>query len=142
MMMKGMAVSRVLPLVLLALTACAGQGGLSSFESRKVITQEVNVYPADYKAEILAFLRSYLNNPANIRNAAISEPALKPAGAENRYAVCLRFNARKSSGDYEGSRDRLVFFLSGKLDTMIEAKRDQCANADYRPFPGLEQLKR
>jgi len=43
-----------------------------------VVRGDANVYPDNYKADILAFLRTYLNDPAQIRSAAISEPALKP----------------------------------------------------------------
>lgn len=109
---------------------------------QEVVKAEANVYPQNYKSEILAFLRTYLNDPTQIRGAFISEPELRPAGPEKRYAVCLRFNARKSSGDYEGSKERAVYFLAGRLDTMIEAKRDQCSGAIYQPFPELERLGR
>lgn len=36
------------------------------------------MYPENYKTELLAFLRAYINNPTNIRDAAISDPVLKP----------------------------------------------------------------
>ncbi len=99
--------------------------------------------PENYRAEILAFLRTYLNDPTRIRNASISEPALRPTGRdEQRYGVCVRFNARKPEGQYEGVRERIVFFLAGKLDTMTEARRDQCTGAAYQPFPELEALTR
>jgi hypothetical protein len=84
-----------------------------------------------------------LNDPTNIRSASISEPALRPSvGSQARYAVCLRFNAKKGGGEYEGSKERVVFFLAGRLDTMVEARREQCAGAVYQPFPELERLTR
>lgn len=61
-------------------------------------------------------------------------------GGVERYAVCLKFNARKSSGEYEGSKERLVLFLAGRLDTMLPAKGDLCSKAAYQPFPELERL--
>jgi hypothetical protein len=103
---------------------------------------EPNIAPANYKAEILAFLRTYLNDPTNIRGAFISEPAMMQLGGVERYVSCLKFNARKVGGDYEGSKERLVLFLAGRLDTMIMAKPDQCAKAAYQPFPELERLAR
>lgn len=118
----------------LLLGGCAGD--------QKVVTAEANVYPPNYKSEILAFLRTYLNDPTRIRSAFIAEPELKQAGPDKRYGVCLRFNARKTGGDYEGSKDRIVFFLSGRLDTMIEDRASQCAQAAYQPFPELEKLTR
>ncbi len=117
--------------------------GCSSSETPRTYSDEPNVPPSNYRAEILAFLRTYLNDPTNIRSASISEPALKPAGSGTRYAVCLRFNAKKTgSGEYEGSKDRIVYFLMGKLDTMIEARRGECNGAVYQPFSELEHLTR
>ena len=36
----------------------------------------------------------------------------------------------------------MVVFLAGKLDTMVDAKRDECTGAKYQPFPELERLSR
>jgi hypothetical protein len=33
-------------------------------------------------------------------------------------------------------------FLAGRLDTMVEVKRDECAGVKYQPFPELERLGR
>ncbi len=101
---------------------------------------EANILPANYRADTLAFLRTYLNDPRGIRDAAISEPVLRDVGRTKRYALCVRFNARKSAGGYEGTKDRLIVFLAGKLDTMIEARRDDCSGVTYQPFPELERL--
>jgi hypothetical protein len=120
----------------LALGAC---GGVHNQRSEPA---EPNIVPANYKSDILAFLRTYLNDPTKIRGAFVSEPALMQVGGTQRYVSCLRFNARKSNGDYEGSKDRLVLFLAGRLDTMLIAKPDQCAKAVYQPFPELERLSR
>jgi hypothetical protein len=101
-----------------------------------------NIAPVNYKPDIQAFLRTYLNDPTKIRGAFISEPALMQVGGVQRYVSCLKFNARKSSGEYEGSKERLVLFLSGRLDTTVMAKPDQCAKAAYQPFPEIERLTR
>ncbi len=59
-----------------------------------------------------------------------------------RYVVCVRFNAKNSTGKYEGTRDRIVAFLAGKLDTMGIARGDQCKEVNWVPFPELEKLRR
>src|SRR5215472_5019491 len=41
---------------------------------------EINVYPTNYKSDILAAMHAYLNNPTGIRDAAISEPTRKSTG--------------------------------------------------------------
>src|SRR5208282_4776529 len=52
------------------------------------------IYPTNYKIDILAALHVYLNDPTGIRDAGISDPALKPVGDAKRYVVCVRFNAK------------------------------------------------
>jgi hypothetical protein len=134
--------SALLALPLAALVCACAQ------EQPSVLTREPNVAPANYKAEILAYLRTYLNDPVGVREAYIGEPELRPIpaslnnAATERYMVCLRFNAKDSSGKYEGSRDRLVAFLSGRLDTLVPARKEQCAQTNWRPFPELERLRR
>jgi hypothetical protein len=104
------------------------------------------VLPEDYKAEIIAFMRTYLNDPANVRDAFITEPAIKPVGGRNQYAVCVRYNAKNTDGRYAGSRDSLAVFDRGRFDRMIDqfpkGTVHPCTGADYKHFPELEALKR
>jgi hypothetical protein len=101
----------------------------------------VNVYPDNYRAEILAYQRTYLNDPTGIRSAAISQPAIRKIGNIDRYVVCVRFNGKGASGAYTGVREHLAIFLAGKLDQMAVTQA-QCNNAEYVPFPELERLTR
>jgi hypothetical protein len=129
--------SAALALSLAALACACAQ------EPTPVVT-DPNTPPANYKAEIIAYLRTYLNNPVGVRDAYIAEPELRNVAGSmaQRYMVCLRFNAKDSTGKYEGSRDRLVAFLSGRLDTLVPARKEQCEKANWQPFPELEKLKR
>jgi hypothetical protein len=123
-----------------ALAACStGERDYSGPETKGGAS--VNIYPEQYRAEILAYQRSYLNDPTGIRSAAISRPALKHVGVGDRYVVCVRFNAKSPSGAYAGVREHLAIFLAGKLDQM-GATREQCKDATYEPFPELERLTR
>jgi hypothetical protein len=122
------------------LAACAsGERDYSGPETKGGVG--VNIYPDNHRAEILAYQRSYLNDPTGIRGAAITQPALKNVGVGERYVVCVRFDAKASGGGYTGERDYLAIFLAGKLDQM-GVTRDQCQAAPYQPFPELERLKR
>lgn len=98
--------------------------------------------PENYKPDILAMLHVYLRDPTQIRDAAASEPTPVLVGTTNRYVVCLRFNAKKSSGEYAGLKQYMAIFVAGRLDQMVEAKPEQCAAADYQPFPEAERLTR
>jgi hypothetical protein len=104
----------------------------------------VNAFPANYKADILGAMHAYLNNPTGIRDAAISEPALKTIGNTTRYTVCLKFNAKKDgSNDYAGSKEIAAIFQVGRFDRFSELIRDTkdlCAGAVYAPFPELQKL--
>ena len=101
----------------------------------------VNIFPEKYRAEILAYQRSYLNDPTGVRSAAISQPALRKVGSVERYVVCVRFNAKQPSGGYAGVREHMAIFLAGKLDQM-GVTRELCKDAAYEPFPELERLTR
>ena len=107
-----------------------------------VLSGEPNVAPVNYKTEILAYLRTYLNTPTGVREAYITEPSLLTVGGTQRYVSCLRFNAKNSIGKYEGSKDRVVAFLSGRIDTLALARGEQCKDANWQPFPELEKLQR
>jgi hypothetical protein len=98
--------------------------------------------PVNYRADILSFMRTYLNDPTRVRGAFVSEPELRTIEHMDRYAACLRYNARKSDGQYAGSKDSLVLFRDGRLDRIVDNGREQCKDAAYRPFPELEQMTR
>jgi hypothetical protein len=128
--------------LLIALFLLAGGAGERQFSG--VETQggaSVNVFPEKYREEILAYQRSYLNDPTGIRSAALSQPALRKVGSVERYVVCVRFNAKAPGGTYTGVREHLAIFLAGKLDQM-GVTRELCKDAAYEPFPELEGLTR
>jgi hypothetical protein len=127
-----------------------------AIEMERKTLEAQNIPPVNYKPDLLAFMRTYLNNPDNVRNAAMSEPQKLIVEDTERYAACLRYNTKNNDGRYLGVRDHLAVFISGKFDRMIELGRigggagserhrplrDYCATATYQPFPELEQLHR
>jgi hypothetical protein len=127
-------------LLLIPLAGCAGVEGPSAEN-----IQAVRMFPANYKAELLAYLRTFLNDPTNVRNAYVSEPVLTRVRGVERYVNCTRFDAKAASGGYRGSRDHLASYFGGKLEQFVELRSeasDQCKSADYQPFPELERLTR
>jgi hypothetical protein len=103
-----------------------------------------NTFPQNYKQDLLDFLRTYLNDPSHVRDAGVSQPQLKKAGAGERYVACVRYNARTSTGKYGGKKESAAVYVSGKLDRFIDGKEAQpfCKDVAYAPFPELERLKR
>jgi len=99
-------------------------------------------YPANYKPELLAFMKTYLNNPVGVKEAMLAEPVQRTVGGRLRYVVCLRYNARDSDGNYRGQRERAVLFVDARLDRIVEDASDTCAGAVYAAFPELERMVR
>jgi len=103
---------------------------------------EINIYPANYKSDILAAMHAYLNDPTGIRDAAISEPALKSSGNISRYIACVRFTPKKNAKEYASPKEIAAVFLAGRFDRFIDTPKDECAGAAYAPFPELQKLSR
>src|SRR6266568_6632666 len=89
------------------LAACAGseQGSISFTDDRGTASQP---YPANYKAESLAFLKTYLNDPVGVREASMAEPVQRTVGGRLRYVSCLRYAAREADGTTRGVGERAV----------------------------------
>lgn len=138
----------------LALVIALTLGGCNSewMHVREQNERANTVYPPNYKAEIVAFMRTYLNDPRQIREAFVSTPALRSIEGRSRYSVCLRYNPKNADGRYGGSRDNLVLFRDGRFDRLIDSRidvgagpdpaREQCKDAPYQRFPELEALTR
>jgi hypothetical protein len=125
-----------------ALAACAGSGAREAREAR------INVYPDNYKTDLAGAVHAYVADPTGIRDAYVSEPAIRAIGQQNRYRACLRFNAKNSDGRYAGNKDLVAVFVSGRFDQFLEQPpslvaevREGCKQAEYQRFPEIEALK-
>jgi hypothetical protein len=126
----------------IALAACAGSDdsrSVSFTDDRGVANQP---YPDNYRAELLAFMRTYLNNPVGVHDAVVAEPVQRTVGGRLRYVTCLRFTPRESDGSYRSPRERAILYVNGRLDRMIENASEICAGAVYASFPDLEKMTR
>jgi hypothetical protein len=136
-----------------ALAGCSSDG-MSAL--RLAPEDRPNVYPANYRSDLVAALHSYLSDPSNIRDAFVAEPVLAAVGKQRRYLSCVRFNARDGDGRY-GARVLLGVFSSGRFDQFFEVAastdpasrealatvlKERCDAADYKRFPELEAMKR
>ncbi|KRR04813.1 hypothetical protein CQ12_21185 [Bradyrhizobium jicamae] len=126
----------------IALSACAASDEskpITFTDDRGVSSQP---FPKNYRAEVLAFLKTYLNNPVGVRDAAIAEPVERVIGGRQRYVACVRFSARESEGGYREPRERAILFVDGRLDRIIENAVEPCAGVAYAPFAELEKMTR
>ena len=124
--------------------SCSRKGGdesrsITYTDDRGVANQP---YPANYRAEILAFMKTYLNNPVGVKDATIADPVQRMIGGRLRYVTCLRFTARETDGSYREPRERAVLFVDGRLDRVIENASEPCAGLAFAPFPDMEKMSR
>jgi len=104
-----------------------------------------NIAPANFKADLIAYMRIYLNNPEHVRSASLSPPQLRTVGPGQRFVTCVQFDARDSVGKYMGVKVGAAVYVFGKLDQFIDRPkeaREICKDAAYAPFPELEKLTR
>jgi len=100
-----------------ALLACylaallATSAGCSQFGKPEQV--EPNIYPANYKADLLAYLRK---NPDDLVNAS---------------ATYMRIDGQN------GRKEKFVVFFSGLINQFVDATTEQCGAAAYQPFPEL-----
>ncbi len=130
-------------LAVLALGGCATEVGPSPGEL-KARWEAQNIFPQNYKNDLIAFLRTYINDPIHIRDAAVSQPQLKNIGPGDRYVACVRYAARVD-GKYAGPKEGAATYVSGKLDRFLDARKEAqefCKDAIFAPFPELEKITR
>lgn len=127
-----------------SLGGCATEVGPSTAEL-KARWEAENTYPEAYKRDLLAFLRTYLNDPEHVRAAAVSKPQRKRVGPGERYVACVRYQARTAEGKYSPPKQGAATYVSGKLDRFFDnavEMRELCNDAVLEPFPELEKLRR
>jgi hypothetical protein len=125
----------------LALSACIGSDDTraTSFMEDSNSNQ---AFPTNYRAEVLAFLKTYLNNPVGIREAVMAEPSQRTVNGRVRYVTCVRFAERQADGTYREPRERAILFINGRLDRVLQDSSEVCAGVAYASFPELERLVR
>jgi hypothetical protein len=141
--------------ILAAVTLVVALAGCGSGRLREERETRINVYPDNYRTDLLAALHTYVSDPTRIRDAYVSDPAIRPIGTQNRYAACVRFNARNSDGRYTGSRDVLAVFVAGRFDQFVDPStgpanpssqanlvKELCSQAEYKRFPEVEAMTR
>ena len=123
-------VSRACSVFLLIQLAAAG-AGCSEFGFGRDKGVDPNVFPENYKKDVLAYVENHPAELLNARDAAISAPALRQFGTESRYFICLRANAP------DWRKEKMVTFFSGRINQLVEAESNQCNAVQYQPFPEL-----
>ena len=111
-------------LVALMLAGC-------SFGSKDAAPTDPNAYPANYRKQIVEFLRQSLSNRADFRGALISAPMLVPVGANPRYVVCVQLHG---SGVI---KNKVAIYFAAELAQFVDSTPEECGSAAYTPFTEL-----
>jgi hypothetical protein len=132
---------RTILALLMAAALLAGCGSMmDSFTFLQTKEKPIprDIMPANFKQEIMNTVPSVVSEQRGIREAYYSDPMLDPK--VNTYASCVRFNARDSSGVYEGAKEYAIYYYGGHLNQFVAADDGQCKAVNYKPFPELERL--
>jgi hypothetical protein len=118
--------ARLRIVVLLAALAAAGCS-----TQKPAPIADPNIAPTNYRAQIATFLSTVLIDRADFTNAQIAAPALEQVGSGQHYIVCVLFNSRSEH------REKVVIYLAGNINQVVDAQAGQCASAAYQPFTEL-----
>ncbi len=99
-----------------------------------------NLFPAHYKEQITAFMRTYLSNPTKVKDAYVAEPVLRPVAGTTHYITCVRYNPRDGANQYLGNQTNLAIFLGGELTQFLPADPQMCAGLAYQRSPEIESM--
>ena len=133
----------VMPLVLsLALAGCLGSDGDRPSLMDGGQAGGPQPFPDNFRSDILALMRAYLNNPVGVREASMADPVLREVGGRQFYVSCLHFTPRESDGSYKAMRERAAIFVNGRGDRIVDRTSELCSGAVYAPFPELEKMTR
>jgi hypothetical protein len=110
----------------LAVLAALALAGCSSFGSKADVP-----LPANYRADIVTFLRLSLNDRALFHGAMIAQPVLKPIVDAQRYMVCVQLNGHGET------LNKVAIYVGGRIQQFVDSSPDQCGDAAYQPFKEL-----
>jgi hypothetical protein len=93
-----------------------------------------NVFPPNYKASVMTFLRTSPYGLDGVISAELSPPVLKPFGTDSRYVGCMR------AAGPSWRKEKMVVFYGGEINQFVDATEEACKDAAYTPFPELPAM--
>ena len=105
----------LLVLASIVLSGCSTDLGPSRAEV-EAHWEAQNVFPKNFKQDLLAFLRTYLNDPAHIRSAGVTSRAAKPSVPANAMSPACATTPAKVTASMR-VRMRALRFMSRASST-------------------------
>jgi len=132
----------VLALIAGLLAGCSGESKVLDYITPGKVPDppalEPGLFPANYKAEIINFLRGSLTT--RVKDAYIGQPVLRPMDKVQQYVTCVRYSSLDEKNQPAGSETKLAVFPGGRLMQFIPGDPQICAGLAYQRFPELESL--
>jgi hypothetical protein len=119
---------------------CALGVALGGCPQERPPTLESNIYPSDFKHEIVVTLKAGVfdkNDTTTITDAVVSDPVLQEVGKEQHYISCIRYTAHGTEYNLSSSVTRIAYFYGGHVNQVIPANQGECDKAVYKPFAEL-----
>jgi hypothetical protein len=124
------------------LAGCSGSSNVLDYVTPGKVPDapvlDPGLFPANYKAEIVNFLRASLTT--RVRDAYIAQPVLRPMDKVQQYITCVRYSPLDEKNQPAGSETKLAIFLGGRLMQFIPGDPQVCGSLTYQRFPELESL--
>jgi len=79
--------------LVLVVAGCAGLGGGEDSYNIAGSSLAVQPYPTDYRGDLLAFMRTYINDLRGVRDAMVADPVERDVSGKRRYVACVRYTA-------------------------------------------------
>lgn len=123
--------------LILFLSGCVSPSSIQPAEP----TNE-QLYPHNYRADLVAKIKGLVKDPYSIRSSEISNPQSGFVGilrGGSAPVICVRFNGKNSFGAYTGVRPWAFVYRNGQIADVITENPLACDNRVWEPFPELEQ---
>jgi len=115
-------------------------GGCSSFNGPPPNGVDPNVFPANYKAQLMTFLQTNAVGMVGVTSAQLAPPTLKPFGSESRYVACLNAAGADDIRRQNWHKEKMFVFYGGEINQFVDATDEGCKGAPYAPFPELPAM--
>lgn len=132
----------LLALIAGVLAGCSGDSKVLDYITPGKVSEppplEPGLFPANYKTEIIEFLRVSLTT--RVRDAYVAQPVLRPMGKVQQYVTCVRYRPLDEKNQPADSETKLAIFLGGRLMQFIPGDPQVCGGLAYQRFPEMESL--
>jgi hypothetical protein len=122
------------PLAALSMVFAIACSGCSSFEAPPARGVDANLNPANYKADLMAFLQTNVHGLVGAVSAELAPPMLRPLGTESRYVACMNVAGK------DWRREKMFVFYGGEINQFVDATEEACKGAAFAPFPELPAM--